>query len=40
MTYNIINYGVGNKSKGVFTWREGAPANRATRVEGLKHNPP
>ena len=27
-------------SKGLFTWREGAPANRATRLEGLKHSPP
>ena len=26
-------------SKGLFTWREGAPANRATRLEGLKHSP-
>ena len=26
--------------KGLFTWREGAPANRATRLEGLKHSPP
>ena len=27
-------------SKGLFTWREGAPANRATRLGGLKHSPP
>ena len=26
--------------KGLFTWREGAPANRATRLEGMKHSPP
>ena len=26
--------------KGLFTWKEDAPANRATRLEGLKHNPP
>lgn len=26
--------------KGLFTWRQGAPANRATRLEGLKHSPP
>ena len=26
--------------KGLFTWREGAPANQATRLEGLKHSPP
>ena len=26
--------------KGLFTWKEGAPANRATRLEGLKHSPP
>ena len=26
--------------KGLFTWREGAPANRFTRLEGLKHCPP
>ena len=26
--------------KGLFTWREGAPANRATRLEGLTHSPP
>ena len=26
--------------KGLFTWREGAPANRATRLEGLIHSPP
>ena len=23
---------------GLFTWREGAPANRATRLEGLTHS--
>ena len=27
-------------TKGLFTWREGAPANRATRIGGLKHSPP
>ena len=27
-------------TKGLFTWREGAPANRATRLGGLKHSPP
>ena len=27
-------------TKGLFTWKEGAPANRATRLEGLKHSPP
>ena len=27
-------------SKGLFTWREGTPTNRATRLQGLKHNPP
>ena len=27
-------------SKGLFTWREGAPANRATQLEGLTHGPP
>ena len=27
-------------SKGLFTWKEGAPANRATRLEWLKHSPP
>ena len=26
--------------KGLFTWREGAPANRATRLKGLQHSPP
>ena len=26
--------------KGLFTWREGAPANQATRLEGLKHSQP
>ena len=26
-------------SKGLFTWREGALANRASRLEGLKHSP-
>ena len=26
--------------KGLFTWKEGAPANRATRLKGLKHSPP
>ena len=26
--------------KGQFTWREGAPANRVTRLEELKHSPP
>ena len=30
----------GNSTKGLFTWREGAPANRATRLEGLKLSPP
>ena len=24
----------------MFTWREGAPTNRATRLGGLKHSPP
>ena len=28
------------ESKGLFTWREGAPANRATRLERLTHSPP
>ena len=27
-------------TEGLFTWREGAPANRATRLEGLAHCPP
>ena len=27
-------------NKGLFTWRECAPASRATRLEGLKHSPP
>ena len=27
-------------TKAMFTWREGTPANRATRLEGLKHSPP
>ena len=27
-------------SKGLFTWKEGAPANRATRLEGLTDSPP
>ena len=27
-------------SEGLFTWKEGAPANRATRLEGLKHSSP
>ena len=27
-------------AKGLFTWRQGAPANRATRLGGLKHSPP
>ena len=26
--------------KGLFTWKEGALANRATQLEGLKHSPP
>ena len=26
--------------KGLFTWKEGALVNRATRLEGLKHSPP
>ena len=29
-----------NRAKGLFTWKEGAPASRATRLEGLKHSPP
>ena len=24
----------------MFTWREGAPVNQATRLEGLTHSPP
>ena len=28
------------QSWGLFTWREGAPASRATWLEGLKHRPP
>ena len=40
--YFLHSHGV--KSSGffraLFTWREGAPANRATRLEGLKHSPP
>ena len=28
------------KYKALFTWRQGAPANRATRLKGLKHSPP
>ena len=27
-------------TKGLFTWREGAPANRVTRLEGMKHSLP
>ena len=27
-------------TKGLFIWREGVPANRATRLEELKHSPP
>ena len=30
----------GSITKGLFTWREGAPANRATRLEGLKQCQP
>ena len=26
--------------KGLFAWRRSAPANLATRLEGLKHSPP
>ena len=26
--------------QGLFTWREGAPANRASRLERLTHSPP
>ena len=26
--------------KSLFTWREGAPTNQATRLEGLKHSLP
>ena len=33
---NTIN----KQFKGLFTWREGAPANQATRLGGLKHSPP
>ena len=29
-----------SRFKGLFTWSEGAPAHRATRLEGLKHSPP
>ena len=31
---------VDNQSKGLFTWTDGALANRATRLEGLTHSPP
>jgi len=31
---------VAARSKGLFKWKEGAPANRATRLEGLTHSPP
>ena len=27
-------------SKGPFTWRDGAPVNRVTQLEGLTHSPP
>ena len=36
----IVLYKVVLTFKGLFTWREGAPANRATQLEGLKHSPP
>ena len=32
--------GAAKETKGLFTWREGAPANRATLLGGLKHSPP
>ena len=28
------------QTKGLFTWWEGVPANRATWLEGLTHSPP
>ena len=31
---------MGRHTQGLFTWRRGAPANRATRVGGLKHSTP
>ena len=37
--YNNTSYYSGF-CKGLFTWREGAPANRAFRLEGLKYSPP
>ena len=36
----IMLYKVVLTFKGLSTWSEGAPANRATRLEGLKHSPP
>ena len=37
----IVLYKVVLTFKGLFTWREGAPANWANRLgEGLKHSPP
>ena len=37
---NILICGHAGEFKAMFTWRQGAPANRATRLEGLKHSPP
>ena len=36
----LTNHSCGVSSKGLFTWREGAPGKRANRLEGLKNSPP
>ena len=36
----VFNFVFTSYCKGLFTWREGVPANRATRLGGLKHSPP
>ena len=35
-----LTHVVPTEIKGLFTWREDPPANRATRLEGLTHSPP
>ena len=36
----MADSGIVYRNKGLLTWKEGAPANRATRLEGLTHSPP
>ena len=37
---SALTLSITSEFKALFTWRQGAPANRATRLGGLKHSPP